>query len=420
MNDVSRTLSAILPSYSVNVNNIWHTMGKGFYDEDLGLVVALIPKTFPSLRCLRLHNVPDLDPFFKICASLVSLRILDISFCDTVLDADVDFEDRVDEFTTSCEQIVRNTPPLEVLRIAVLFGTGPKSFFVSNRAKAIMQIISLIRASSSTLFEFSIAGNGHVYFDALKLTQMHFPRLRRLTLWSMLGNVADIRKFILVHQANLAELNLTFFCTRSYPTLSCLSRIMKGICPLEGNKAAFAEEEEKIDSLVHPEDARWGHFECDVFAYAMREGKVVELSISFPQIDIDGFEVNSNGDLRIFKLAILLGQFTHLEILTLMACRHDERDFVSLMVRDLIWHGKRVFLLFSRAPLGIFVAAIFVNCALSTYSSSLRGSAGERAVSGKKILTFRWTNRTTMTSFTRTTKWIRRTGTGTALRFQRT
>ncbi len=98
--------------------------------------------------------------------------------------------------------------------------------------------------------------------------------------------------------------------------------------------------------------------------------KSVELSISFPQIDIDGFEVNSNGDLRIFKLAILLGQFTHLEILTLMACRHDERDFVSLMVRDLIWHGKRVFLLFSRAPLGIFVAAIFVNCALSTYSSS--------------------------------------------------
>ncbi len=69
-------------------------------------------------------------------------------------------------------------------------------------------------------------------------------------------------------------------------------------------------------------------------AYAKREGNV-EISLSFPQFDVDGDDVDSNDDLRILKLSPFLRQFTHLEILTLAAGRHDERNFARLMVRDL-------------------------------------------------------------------------------------
>ncbi len=140
-------------------------------------------------------------------------------------------------------------------------GTGPKSFFASNRAKAIMQIISLIRASSSTLFEFSITGNGYVYFDALKLTQMHFPRLRRLTLWSMLGNVADIRKFILVHQANPSGTQSHFLLHTFIPDVVMPFQDYEGaFVRSKGTRQPSPKRKEKIDSLVHPEDVKVGPF----------------------------------------------------------------------------------------------------------------------------------------------------------------
>ncbi len=320
---------------SVKVNDAFNIMRKRFYDEDVVLCVALIPKTFPSLHCLQLHNVPDFDSFFKACAPLVSLRILELSFRDTVLNVDIPRKDRAEEFTTSYDQIMKNTPPLEVLRIAVSFDSGHDYFFSGNREKATKQIITIIRASSSTLFELSIFGNGNIYFETLGLNRTYFPRLRRVGFWSVMGRVFGIRKFILAHQPNLSEVNLDYSCAHLYATLSCLSRIMRGLCPREGNQDAIDEDEEKIETFVHPEDRKWGHFECDKFAYAKREGNVVEISLSFPQFDVNGDDVDSNDDLRIFKLSPFLRQFTHLEILTLAACRHDERNFARLMVRDL-------------------------------------------------------------------------------------
>jgi len=190
LHTIRRSFSAKLPCYSVEPigsYDIFINLSKRFYDIDVGLCVALIPKTFPSLHCLRLHNVPDLDPFFETCASLVSLRILDISFCESVLGESNSTSQREEEFAASQDTILENTPPLEVLRIAVSFYPSRRHHYTSNSSgeKVILQMTSLIRTVSPTLIEFSVTGFSNLFFDTLKLNSMSFPVLKRLGLRSL-------------------------------------------------------------------------------------------------------------------------------------------------------------------------------------------------------------------------------------------
>ncbi len=162
------------------------------------------------------------------------------------------------------------TPPLEGLRVGVYFDgrLGRGQLFDCTKEKSLVQMLALIRTASPTLFEFAFVGRKSVSFDALK--SLRFPRLRRLSLWSIACPASDVRVFVLAHQPHLAELNVHYSRDHPYPTLSCISRIMRGVCPRTDNYAASGVVE---DTLVHDDDRRgWGHHKCSAFAYAKRAG----------------------------------------------------------------------------------------------------------------------------------------------------
>ncbi len=223
------------------------------------------------------------------------------------------------------------TPPLEGLRVGVYFDgrLGRGQLFDFTKEKSLVQMLALIRTASPTLFEFAFVGRKSVSFDALK--SLRFPRLRRLSLWSIACPASDVRIFVLAHQPHLAELNVHYSRDHPYPTLSCISRIMRGVCPRTDNYAASGVVEEEVDTLVHDDDRRgWGHHKCSAFAYAKRAGEVVELSLSFPRVHL------SNDNLRARNLSHFLGQFKHLKALTLRVSEHKEHNLRGLMVRVLI------------------------------------------------------------------------------------
>ncbi|KLO13059.1 hypothetical protein SCHPADRAFT_904586 [Schizopora paradoxa] len=335
-----QTFSVVLSHRTMNIANLtasldaFYILQKVFYEKDIGHCLTVVPMIFPSLHCLRLHNIPNLDDFFASCAGLVSLRILDIQLCDSMLDVYAhnveNPKDRTEQIRRSCDQIKKNTPALEILRIAFTFGSTPHSVFSVARLKAIRQIHTLIRATAPSIVDLSIVGFNRVSFDSLKLKRIQFPRLRRLGIWCMIGRVVGIRKFILARHPRLEEVVLDYSDSDLDVTLSCLSRIMRGVSPRKGNKEATNEEEDEIESLVHPEDAKWGSFECDRFAYAMRGKHVVEMSLSFADVDINEDIVDANDTLTVAKLSLFLRQFKHLEVLTLVAPRHDEPNVATI------------------------------------------------------------------------------------------
>ncbi|KLO13058.1 hypothetical protein SCHPADRAFT_386143 [Schizopora paradoxa] len=326
-----RTLSAALPYYSIYVtdpNAVFDSLrilDNILYERDIGKCLSLIPNLYPSLHCLRLHNVPNLDEFFASCAVLVSLRILDIQLCDSVVEmytAKVGgATDRTEQIAETCNHITKNTPPLENLRIAFAFDSSPEPFFSSNRSKIINQINTLIRTTGPTLVDFALVGFSNISFDELGLEICPFPCLRRLTIWSVDGPIAGIAKFILVLQLQLEEVNLDYSHAPFRMTLSFLSRIMGGVCPSEGFTGLIGEGDVNIESLVHPEDSNWGSYGCRKFAYAKRGEDVVEISLCF---GADNF-------LTVTSLVPFLKRLTHLEVLKLVVSYHGERYVATFM-----------------------------------------------------------------------------------------
>ncbi len=295
--------------------------------------VELIPIMFSSLHCLRLHNIPNLDGFFGALRSTQTLRVLDLQVCDSVFGAQTAPWNYFDEIPTYCEKIVQNTPPLESLRIKIAFEYKNRRYFVRNKEMVIHHILALIGAAEPTLLDLSISANLDITIDMLK--SLHFPRLRRLALRSVPGKSTDFHNFILAHRAHLVEVNIEYDAlTETHVTLSAISRIIRGICPREGHKDSQDVLDDDVGSLVHPEDGKWGHFECESFGYAKRSGEVAELSLSIPMADFSGNHIEANEDLRFTKLAEFLAKYEQLEILTLMVSGHDEVAFSDIMVRE--------------------------------------------------------------------------------------
>lgn len=224
----------------------------------------------------------------------------------------------------SRKSLLSNLPPLETLRISV----------TRHMAQA-DTALELICAPPVALNVRWLSLRGPFAFDKT-LAQMTFPKLECFAVRDLPFSWEPMTAFFERHSSTLLEVSLDFEDTPSLPSLSAVSRLIRGLPFNDTEKSGLA---------VNAEDSPWGGFRIGFISYvsksasraglAERGNDITSLKLGFPMESTEEDRWQAvNESLPLEDLGLFFAPFCNLEELTLWTSGAFELVFSPFMVRD--------------------------------------------------------------------------------------